>query len=158
MEQEFSRLLKGSPHANKVTNERSLTAEDDALSKRFVYSVYWLLLLLFFVIKQSVYLFHESGEKLIGRRFLLFYPLQPFFFKLIDGIAELLIYYSLQTSFPRIRVVPSTMFVNFRAQNNFAVPIEVKNHLCNLKDRVQFLQTCLFLFKYDIEKGSQKQT
>ena len=156
MEQEFSRLLKRSPHTNEITNERSLTAEDNALSKSFVYSVYWLLLLFFFVIQQSVYFLHESGEKLISRRFLLLYPLQTFFFKLIDSITELLVDHSLQTSFPRVRVVPSTMFVDFRTQNNFAVSIEVENHLRNLKDRMQFLQTCLFLFKYYIEEGSQE--
>jgi hypothetical protein len=48
---------------------------------------------------------------------------------LVNSVAELLVYYSLKAGLPRISVVPSTVFVNFGAQNDFAVSIEVKNHL-----------------------------
>lgn len=89
MKQEFSRLLERPPHTDKVTYEGSLTTEHDTLRQCFVYPVNRLLLLFFFVIEQSVNLFHKSREKLVGCRFLLLNSLQAFFFELVDRIAEL---------------------------------------------------------------------
>lgn len=156
MKKEFSRLLERPPHTDKVTYKGSLTTEHDTLRQCFVYPVNRLLLLFFFVIEQSVNLFHKSREKLVGCRFLLLDSLQAFFFELVDRITELLINHSLKTSLPRVCVVPSSMFVYFRAQNYFSIPVKVKNHLSDLKDGMKFLQTCLFFFEYDVEKCSQK--
>jgi hypothetical protein len=126
MQEEFSRLLKRSPHAHEVTNKRSLTTEHNALSKGFVDSIDWLFLLLILVVEQSLDFFHKSREKLACSRLLLLDSLKSLPFKLVDRISELLVDHSLQTSLPRFCIVPHPMLFDFGTQNYFPIAFEVE--------------------------------
>ena len=65
VQQQFSRLLEWSPHADEVANESSLTTENYALRKRFVYSVDGLLIFLFLIIK-DIHFLDQSSKKFAG--------------------------------------------------------------------------------------------